>query len=149
MYITTGRSGISAGGNANLKLSVRILDRDHLELSQTIKDIQADILAGKDRGRTAPLLRKLTAFTRAHFALEEGMMEATEYPGLALHSVRHQSMMQQLRAFISCYGQGGSDLGVHLPWFLAEWHTAHIRNEDLQLGRWLNGQHSSGFKEGN
>ena len=138
MYTTTVRLGTRPRANANLSLSARILNRDHRELSETIEDLQADMIAGKDRGRTAPLLHKLTRFTRTHFALEEGIMAAAEYPGLAMHSVMHQMMMQQLRAFNSSYSRGRTKQGVNLPMFLAEWHIAHTRNEDMHLDRWLN-----------
>jgi hemerythrin-like metal-binding protein len=139
MFMTTGSGEGSAKDSASLRLSVRILDRDHLEMSETLKSLQADMFAGKDRGQTVPLLRKFSRFTLAHFALEEGMMAAGAFPGFAQHSVRHQAMTRQLRAFISSYNRGCSNLGANLPCFLYEWHGAHVRNEDLQLGRWLNG----------
>jgi hemerythrin-like metal-binding protein len=138
MYTVTGHSGSNTRDSAERKLSGKIMDRDHRELSETIKDLQADILVGKDRDRTVRLLRKLEHFARSHFAMEEGMMAATWFPGLAAHSVRHQSMMQDLRAFGSSHSRGGSILGVNLPWFLTQWHTAHIRDEDRKLEQWLN-----------
>jgi hemerythrin len=126
-----------ASKDRQLSVGIRILDCDHREMSETIKDIQADLLEGKERERIGRNLRKLATFSLAHFALEEGIMSATKYPGLALHSLRHQRMSEEIKAYAELCDQHSSPVnGLSLN-FVNNWHAAHVGHEDRSLGLWL------------
>jgi len=128
----------SANGIRELSVGVRILDCDHREMSETIMELHANELAGRERSLTASLLRKLAHFTHVHFALEEGMMAATKYPAMVLHSLKHQRMIEQLQATVARYSRRGLTLtGLSLG-SLDDWHTDHVERDDLDFGLWLN-----------
>lgn len=121
-----------------LSVGVRILDCDHREMSETIMEIQANDLAGRERSRSHSLLRKLARFTLVHFALEEGMMAAAKYPAMALHSLRHQRMIEQLQATVARYSRRGLILNGPSLGLLDAWHSGHVVRDDLDFGLWLN-----------
>jgi hemerythrin-like metal-binding protein len=121
-----------------LRIGVRLLDCDHRELSETIDEIQEAVVRDADRRRPDQLLRKLAKLTRNHFALEEGMMAATRYPGIALHLLNHQLMMDQLKALAFDDNRCRLPLNPESLSFLSELHITHVRKDDLKFGYWLN-----------
>jgi hemerythrin len=125
--------------NDELSTGVRILDCDHREQSETITELRTTLSKGEDRSRTASLLRKLSRFTHSHFALEEGMMAATKYPGAALHRIHHQRLMARMDALVSRCNRGSLPLYDQAIRVLTGFHHAHIEGDDLSYGYWLNG----------
>jgi len=124
--------------NKALRIGVRLLDCDHRELSETIDEIQSAAVSDVDRRRTDQLLRKLANLTSNHFALEEGMMAATGYPGMTLHLLNHQLMWDQLKSLAFHGKRDNSPLYPESLSFLSELHVTHVRNDDLKFGYWLN-----------
>ena len=118
-------------------VSIRLLNVDHREIEGLIDQLQAAIAVGPDKDRVTRLLRQLSDFTRTHFALEEGMMAATEYPGTSTHRRRHQQLQQQLDGFVSLYSKGSLTLSMESLSFLFVWYAAHSQNEDAHYTDWL------------
>ena len=124
--------------NDELSVGVRILDCDHREMVDALFEIQRALTTGEDPRRTGSLLRKLANFSLTHFALEEGMMVATKYPGLARHRLNHQRMVGRMRSLASRHRADGLTLDHNSVSLLSELHTAHIHHDDLHYGLWLN-----------
>jgi hemerythrin len=118
-------------------VGIRLLNVDHREMEALIDQLQGAITAGSDKDRTIRLLRKLSDFTRTHFALEEGMMSANEYPDMAAHRGCHQQLLLQLDGFISLYLKGRLTLSQESLSFLFVWHAAHSQNNDAHYADWL------------
>ncbi len=121
-----------------MSVGVKILDCDHREMAEALYEIQAAVTADADPRRSASLLRKLAEFSLTHFALEEGMMAATRFPGLARHRLEHHRILEQMRAFVSLHRRSDLTLDRNSLRFLAELHAAHILQDDLRYGLWLN-----------
>ncbi len=125
-----------------LCVGIGALDSDHRMIAETIADLQTAVEDGQSQAQTGLLLRSLEKLTLSHFAMEEGMMAATRYPGLARHRLSHQHVLEQLQAIINRYGQDGpmQDRNQARNWasLLAELHTSHIQREDMHFGRWMN-----------
>ena len=117
-----------------LGIGVRILDCDHREMSETLNELRTALVKDEDRSRTFDLLRKMANFTLLHFTLEEGMMTATKYPGMA----------RRIKDMVSHFNQGSATTNEQSLRFLSDWHTAHIENDDLEYGFWLNGPPDDG-----
>jgi hemerythrin-like metal-binding protein len=115
-----------------------MLDCDHRVLFETIKELQAAAMADADPRRTSSLLHKLADFTMTHFALEEGMMLSTKYPGMDLHRLHHQRLTEQVAALVSRHNRDGLALNCDALNLLSELHADHIQQDDLHYGLWLN-----------
>ncbi len=124
--------------SGELVVGVRILDCDHREMTEAIMELQTAVEKEVDRSRTNALLRRLAHFTFTHFALEEGMMDATQYPGVNLHSHRHQHMLSQIREIIASHRRGSMELNRDALGSLLEAHSSHVQYDDLLYGHWLN-----------
>jgi len=121
-----------------LSVGVKMLDCDHRELFETIKELQTMAAGDVDPRRTSSLLSKLAEFTLTHFALEEGMMSATKFPGMALHRLHHQRLAKHAAELASRYNRGGLGLDSNSLGFLSELHADHVQQDDLHYGLWLN-----------
>ncbi len=124
--------------NGELSMGVKMLDCDHKVLFETIKELQSAAGSDSDPRRTGSLLRKLADFTLTHFALEEGMMAATKYPGMDLHRLHHQRITEQVAVLASRHNQGDAALDSDSLSLLSQLHVDHVQQDDLHYGLWLN-----------
>jgi hemerythrin len=116
-------------------VGVASIDFEHHELFDAINDLQAVVMNHKEREVIDSLLSKVTEGTRAHFASEEALMAAAKYAGTALHTLKHQHLLEQLDAFIARFNRG-FDLTEHSLIFLRDWFIPHILEADLNFGLW-------------
>jgi len=121
-----------------MSMGVKMIDRDHTEISDMVLELKLSAMTAKPWSQTGPQLRELTRAVSAHASLEELMMEATQYPGFAIHKLRHQWMMDQLRALTAQCRKEGYVLDGPLLDLFSESHFAHIQDEDMTFGLWLN-----------
>ncbi len=116
-----------------------MLDRDHREMAETFKELNAEIASGKERSHVDDLLHRMARLTLIHFALEEGMMEATKYPMVGRHRTNHRRLMQEMNGLVYRYTREGLTLDQQCLSMLPMTHTSHIQNDDLSFTRWLDG----------
>jgi hemerythrin-like metal-binding protein len=129
MIPTSERSDSSVG--------LRLIEVDHREIEGLIQDLQPAVAIGRDKNLNLHLLVKLSGFARMHFALEEGMMSATDYPSVAAHVRSHQSLFAQLEGFIALYRKDRLSLDQESLAFLFLWYAAHSQNEDARYADYL------------
>jgi hemerythrin-like metal-binding protein len=118
-------------------LSIKVIDRDHREISDLLVEINFNVVRDGDAGRRIHGLRDLARATRSHFLLEEAMMAATKFPGLPLHRLRHQWMLQQIGYLTAYWGKEKNAPTREPIGLLWESHVAHLESEDRAFGRWL------------
>jgi hemerythrin-like metal-binding protein len=132
--------------NQGQELGIKMIDHDHAEISCMVLELKLWLADGKPWSLTGALLRNLARATASHFVLEEAMMGAAQYPRLPLHHLNHQLMMEQMQALTVRSRKGGVLSDDPLLDLLSESHFAHVQNEDLSFGLWLNSTpRSSGF----
>jgi hemerythrin len=124
--------------NDQNSIGVKAVDDEHSALMGLLNDLHAAVMKGQAQSLTFPLLCKLTDATRAHFTSEEAMMADSSYPGMVLHVLKHQYLMEQVEALIARCNRGGFNLDDHALNFLRDWLITHIQKEDLIFGQWLN-----------
>ena len=76
------------------------------------------------------------------FALEEGMMEASRFPGIAIHQLQHKLLIDQVHALATQRGSSALRRNAEPLNFLAASHIKHIGYADLHYGIWLNASSS-------
>jgi len=121
-----------------LKIGVDSLDAEHQEMTEAIDALRHAVLSHAPTAVVGPLLRQVAQVTQAHFEGEEAMMQATRYPGLNLHLMRHQHLSEQLNALVARYDRGGFLLNEHSIKFLHDWLRIHIQKDDQQYALWIN-----------
>ena len=124
--------------NSRYSVGVKTLDGQHTTLIDILNDLYAAMMKGQAQSLTGPLLRKLVDYTKTHFAAEEGMLNATKYPGLTAHQLKHRDLIKQVEEYASLYDKGEITLNLQLLNFLGDWLTNHIQKIDREYGPWLN-----------
>jgi len=119
-------------------VGVTLLDCDHRTISEALFDLNEELSKGENRRRIATLLRNFRRFNRNHFQLEESMMAATKFPGLALHRLHHKWLVDQMASLVADYTRGARHLDQSSLGFLSQAHSIHVQKDDLDFGEWLN-----------
>ena len=123
---------------SDLRIGIGDFDIEHREIVDALNALQTEVEGANQPAVTGPLLRKLAGYTIAHFKSEEKMMAATKYPGMALHRMKHQHLLEQLGAFLTRYARNSASMDRHSLNFLRDWVTTHVQGEDRNFGLWLN-----------
>jgi hemerythrin len=122
----------------SLSLDVPAIDADHKHLLDLLNRLHYMALAGDDREAVGAVLAELVAYTFAHFAREEALMQACGYPGLAQHARLHEVLRAQVahqRARFRADPRSFDVQGFYA--FLSDWLTMHILGEDMKLKPWV------------
>jgi len=118
-------------------VGVRLLDCDHREIGEMFEELDSSLALGQPLQEIGRQLVAIRQITLTHFAMEESMMLATGFPGLDLHRLEHQWLIEQTEALICRarqHGIGGDDPQFR---FLVHSHLNHIRYGDGKYGGWL------------
>jgi len=118
-------------------IGIRLIEADHDEIARLLVEVQATVAAGSGRHLILDILGRLAAFTRTHFALEEGLMVSTGYSGYGEHRRRHQYLLQELDGFTFLYSMDKLELDQAPLMFLYSWLAVHSQNDDAQYVAWL------------
>ena len=119
-------------------VGVTSLDEQHTVLFATINNLHNAMMKGHARTVIGPLLHTLVSYTRDHFAAEEAMMEAADYPALETHRIQHRKLTEQVEEYVTLFDRGDITLGVQLSKFLSDCLSNHILSNDKEYGPCLN-----------
>jgi hemerythrin-like metal-binding protein len=125
--------------SGRFSVGIATIDDQHHGLFDLLNDLQDAVNDHRDREVVKSLLGKLIEDTQAHFAAEEALMEQTKYNGKALHTLKHQHLIEQLDVFVARYNRG-FELNEHSLAFIRDWFTPHILEADANFGLWY-GEH--------
>lgn len=113
------------------------IDAEHRELFRLAADLNQTILEGVDGEQLNRSVRELVAHTAGHFAHEERLMRAADYPGYAWHKRLHDSAKARIVRLER--GVRNEDPGAarQLADFIVEWMKEHTRLADIMMGAHL------------
>ena len=115
-----------------------LVDEQHQELFRMINQLHQAIVSGKGREALGRTLERLKNYTVTHFAAEESLMAASQYPHLALHKRKHDALTAKATKIIENYKHGKMVLTLTLSQFLSDWLRHHISEDDKALVNYLN-----------
>lgn len=115
----------------------RLLEHEYRELSEIFHELQQDLTAGKPLADAARLLAALRQIALTHFGLQESLLAASRYPGLAVHRLEHQWLVEQIealaaRARVCRIAPNDQTLN-----FLVHSFLSHVQHADAESSRWL------------
>ena len=125
------------------------IDQQHQQLFSHLNDLLAAIEKGKGEKVLSDLYRFLDAYTRKHFAAEEGLQRKFNYPHVALHCEEHQSFLKKLERLKSrIEADGATDALVRLTRdSLVNWLIRHVCSTDRQLGDFVRARRNAEGEE--
>jgi hemerythrin len=112
------------------------LDADHEVLVRGFNDVERAVRAG-DSARAGAALARTWDDVVAHFASEEAMMDALQYPERVAHRAAHHLFLEDLRALVREHAATGlgEDVAAWAVQRLPEWLAFHIQTNDAPLAR--------------
>jgi hemerythrin-like metal-binding protein len=125
--------------NSQVELGHPLLDEQHKRLF-SLSEVVAQTLADSAEHRpAAAALLAVIEFARQHFAAEEGLMRASNYPGTDAHASLHTSLLAELDEYCrKVQRDRNANLTVTgLVAFLWHWLIVHIDSTDRELVGWL------------
>jgi hemerythrin-like metal-binding protein len=129
-------------------LGIKMIDRDHQAISELLLEINFNAAREEDASRKLRRLRDLARITRSHFLLEEWMMAATQYPGLAVHRMRHAWMLEEIKRLAAYWGKERTVQTREPIGLLWESHIEHVESEDRAYGLWLGNMDRKSERDG-
>ena len=116
----------------SMSVGVALLDSDHQALINLINRLHEYLEREEDQAVLDEVFDKLVAYIDFHFAREEKVMEACEYPMVEGHREEHLRFTQEIRYVRDRYVRGGdAEIGQELLNFLKDWLTHHILVQDM------------------
>ena len=127
----------------SLRTGIEEIDAQHHQLIEIYNELVEALKAGRANRAMDTILARLYRYTKEHFATEERLLEATNYPRLESHGRAHAQLLLSLRKFIARRRRNDEriskemvDFGVFSDAdypidFVGRWVTHHIASEDL------------------
>ncbi len=119
-------------------VNVKLFDMQHRRFLQMIARLEAAMGRGTGGEELAELLADFAAYEEEHFATEEAVMRAYDYPWRERHAVEHRQASAVLdRLQIRC-ASGEAALSVEVLAHLREWLGRHMLESDKMYTEHLN-----------
>lgn len=123
---------------------VDYFDNQHKQLFDMVNTLHDGIKGGYGKEMLGVTFRGLLEYAASHFAEEEKVMIANNYPQYAAHKNEHVKLTDQVVAFYNDYEAGIKIMTLEVLGFLSDWLKHHIAESDKSYGPFLN---SKGFKQ--
>jgi hemerythrin len=124
----------------DFNINVSQIDEQHRQMLDLALDLHKAVAAGHSPKALKRRLDALADYTQMHFAFEETLMVAHDYPDMQNHRQEHANLLQRLEMFRQGLADGrllqlapAVDVGE-------DWVLAHVAGADRQLGIFLNRQ---------
>jgi hemerythrin len=126
-------------------LEIRKLDDQHKELITVVNElVQYCIADGDDVGPYfLNTIRASSSFAKEHFAAEERLMQAVDYPDLEEHRRQHTAFIQVILALIKEFEEGRKTVSADLACFLSAWIIGHIKISDRKYADYIRSRNIS------
>lgn len=121
------------------KVGIEQVDREH----RLLFEIAARVYASLGAGNAAALADAQTAIAElldhveTHFASEEALMRAADYPYQETHRALHRHLLLQVRDMELRAAAGERYLPAELNYFIHKWLIDHIVTNDRMFGEFM------------
>ena len=123
----------------SLSVGIETIDEQHKMLIKRLHDVSEAIEQNQGEGTIAKTLDFLVDYTDFHFSEEEKQMTKFNYPGLALQQTQHKEFKESLERLERDFEEDNAtkELANHIRTFLFNWLIKHIKEVDLEFGKFV------------
>lgn len=118
----------------DLSVGIAEIDDQHKKLVEMLNRMHDAIREHRGSSVTRPILNEIAEYTRVHFATEESLMRATNYPDYEVHKAQHEDLIAQVQDLQAKLDAGSHSISFELLHFLKGWLTHHIIESDKLYG---------------
>lgn len=117
-----------------LSVGIQEIDEQHKVLVSLLNEMHDAIHERHGREASIRILRRLTEYTKIHFAVEESLMRIFDYPGYEEHKKQHEQLIQEILDLEYKIIEEEHAISFQLLHFLKMWLTKHILESDMDYG---------------
>jgi len=122
----------------DFSVNVKEIDDQHKVLISMINELHEALLAKKGREVQKPIIDKMIAYAKDHFALEENCMRKFNYADYEAHQRSHAVFTQKTDELQERLEKVGFVFTVEIINFLRDWLRDHILGVDKKYSRLFN-----------
>jgi hemerythrin len=111
-------------------VNIGSIDAQHQNLFAIGRELYAAMSSGQGKAVIGRILDRLVQYTVVHFAHEERLLKANDYPDFDKHKAEHEALVKQVLAFQQDFEGGRATIAVPVLQFLKDWLDKHIRVSD-------------------
>lgn len=120
------------------KIGNEEMDAQHLILFALLNQLTANIDSDRAGDCLHDVMNALGAYIDYHFAHEEALMKAWEYPGLDEHSALHVQFVAEVKRLQSMVqGTDAHKAAIRVRAFVLDWLLGHILGTDVEYARFI------------
>lgn len=119
-------------------VQIKEIDDQHRELVEMIDELYTTMVQRRSHEVLGQLLDRLVLFCDKHFAAEEALLQAHDYPYLDQHKEIHDKMRSKVRSLQQNFKSGKTKLTIETSIFLKDWLDKHILGTDHKYAPFLN-----------
>jgi len=113
------------------------LDSDHQVLFDLLRDCYLDFSTLNSERVNPDIIGKLKNYATKHFSYEEAIMRANCYPGFDRHEQQHRYFEEKVAELGNISKGDGMQQFESMLYFLKDWFTKHILEEDKKYAPYL------------
>lgn len=115
-------------------LEIPTVDAEHRRFLEMMNELYDAMTRGDSDGQLRATRANLEAYAAFHFAGEDELLGAVEFPGRAGHRKQHAWFTEQLKAL----QMDRSDASRATLTFMKDWFVQHILGADREYAAWIN-----------
>lgn len=122
--------------DASYQVGIEQVDREHRQLFEIAVRMHAGLGEGNVAAQASAqaAIAELLDHVETHFASEEALMKAADYPYLETHRALHRHLLLQVRDMELRAAAGERYLPAELNYFIHKWLIDHIVTNDRMFG---------------
>lgn len=113
------------------------IDSQHQKLVDYLNELYDAMKAGKGKDALNDVFKGLLAYTKTHFAAEEGLMKLYRYPDYEAHKDVHDKLAAHVQHLYQQFQAGTITSPIQITNFLKDWLGKHILGTDQKYAPFL------------
>ena len=111
-------------------LGIHTIDGQHQVLFRLAGELRESILSKSSPPDMGKIIDRLVQYVQVHFAYEERLMRAVEYPDLPAHQLEHEALTRRVEQLLDAFREGHCPITIRLLKLLKDWLEDHIMGSD-------------------
>ncbi|MGO8792142.1 MAG: bacteriohemerythrin [Terriglobia bacterium] len=122
------------------QVGIDFADVQHRQLVDIVNRLHQALVDGKGRVAIGKNLDELIRYTRAHFDVEEKVLESCGYPDLPAHHTEHELLAYSVFELYQKLMSNETGMTGHAVAFLKDWLAEEILDADMKFAPFLKGK---------
>lgn len=122
----------------DFSVNIEVIDEQHKRLLSLLSGVHDTLRRGRGGETLEEAVRRLLVYVRTHFAHEEKLMSAHDYPAYGPHKKEHDELIRLAAELQASVKEGNADASADLIMAVRELLMTHIIFNDKRYGTFFN-----------